>query len=190
MAVALLSLGAAGAAHAAVTAVIPGKACERIQVRRLAFSDPARPDALTVRATGPSCAAARIIVTVRDARGRTLWSESAFLGAVTDGRLPGEPAPDVTFESVIGAVETWVSVETSSDAPAWPPAFPNLAAATAATPASDRTLYDTRLSRARYEAIRAAREPMLCVPEGPESAHCIAKDPTTGRLVEVLSRGL
>jgi hypothetical protein len=38
--------------------------------------------------------------------------------------------------------------------------------------------------------IRAAHEPMLCIPIGPESAHCIAMDPSTRTLVELLSRGV
>jgi len=186
LAAALLGLGAPPAALAAAAAVVPGKACERAHVRRLVLSDPAHPDTLTVRATGPSCQAAKIIVTLRSAAGRTLWSEQVFLSGVEFGLSPDEPGPEITFEFVTGAVETWVSLEQSSEAPPWPGPGP----APLGPPAPGQLEYDTKLDRAQYERIRAAHAPMLCIPVGPEAGHCIARDPATGRLVEFFGRGL
>jgi hypothetical protein len=183
-----LALAAAGerTAAAAVRPLKPGRACERTQVRKLPLTGAAQPDILTVRATGASCGQAWIVVTVRAAGGRALWTDRAFLGAVESARLPGEAAaPEVTFEQVIAAVEGWVSVENTRDAPAWPNGKP--------TPASGQqpgsTQYDSPLDRARYERIRAAQEPMLCIPVGPEAAHCVAMDPASRRLVAFLGRG-
>ena len=93
-----LGLGPAPLARAGVSADAPGRACERSYVRWLTFSDPARPDRLTVRATGPSCARASIVVTLRDASRRVIWRERTHLAQVESGRLPGEAAADdVTF---------------------------------------------------------------------------------------------
>jgi len=173
-------------ALAGVRATKPGRACERTLVRKVAISDPARPDTLTVRATGPSCAQALIAVTLRSAAGRRLWSEQAFLGAVESARLPGEaPAGEVSFEQVIAAVEGWVSLEATQDAPAWPRGAGSLPAG----PGPGPTQYETRLDHGAYERIRAAREPMLCIPVGPEAAHCVARDPASGKLVAFLGRG-
>jgi hypothetical protein len=173
-------------ADGGVSALVPGKACERAVVRKLVFSHGGPPDTLIVRATGPTCMHAKIVVTLRTASRHTIWTEWAYLSVVEFTQFPDEEVPEVTFEHVIGVVENWVSVENSSEAPAWPDGISSLAE----VPASGLTQYDTKLNRRRYERIRAAHEPMLCIPIGPESAHCIAMDPSTQTLVELLSRGV
>ena len=188
-AAALVAWGGAPPAAAGVKALVPGKACERTQVRRLVLSDTARPDTLTIRATGPSCQAAKIIVTLRSASGRTLWSEQAYLSEVEFARSPDEAGPEITFESVIGAVESWVSLEQSSDAPPWPGRGPAPGDAPLGPPPAGQAEYDTKLDRAPYERIRSSHAPMLCITVGPEAGHCIARDPATGRLVEFFGRG-
>jgi hypothetical protein len=177
-----LSLCQAPPATASVSPLVRGRGCERTYVRHLTFSDSARADMLAVRATGPSCGRASIVVTLRDASRRLLWNERTYLAQVESGRLPNEPADDVPFEHAIAVVEHWVSVETTSEAPPWPDG--------ASGRAQPGTQYDTRLDRPRYERIRAARAAMVCIPIGPESAHCIAIDPATRKPVEFLGRGL
>jgi len=188
-AAALVAWGGAPPAAAGVKALVPGKACERTQVRRLALSDPARPDTLTVRATGPSCQAALVVVTLRNAAGRILWSEQAVLSIVDFDRFPDEPGPEITFEFVIGAVENWVSLEQASDAPPWPGRGPAPGDAPLGPPPPGEVQYDTKLDSAPYERIRAGHGRMLCMPVGPQAGHCIAKDPASGRIVEFFGRG-
>lgn len=179
-----LSLCQAGAARAGVSPHVRGRGCERSYERQVTFSNGLRADTLTVRATGPTCGRVSIVVTLRDASHRLLWNERTYLGQVESDRLPNEPAEDVTFEHVIAVVEHWVSVENTSEAPPWPGG----AARVAQSPPT--TQYDTKLDRPRYERIRAARAAMVCIPIGPESAHCIAIDPATRKPVELLGRGL
>jgi hypothetical protein len=173
-------------ADGGVSALVPGKACERTVVRELVFSHRRPTDTLIVRATGPTCTHAKIVVTLRTASRQTIWTEWAYLSVVEFAQFPDEEVPEVTFERVIGVVENWVSVENSSEAPAWPDGISSLAE----VPASGLAQYDTKLNRQRYERIRAAHQPMLCIPIGPESAHCIAMDTSTQTLVELLSRGV
>lgn len=160
--------------------------CHQTLVRRAALSGRGRPDIIVVRAAGASCTAARISVVVRDATGRTLWFEESYARPVVDDRGPDEPGPALTFQRLEGLVNGWISLEKTSQAPAWPAEAETLPASVG----QDPTQRQTTLKRPAYERIRAAREPMLCVVQGPESAHCIARDPASGRLVELFSGGI
>jgi hypothetical protein len=179
-----LSICQPAAAKPGVSPLVRGRGCERSHERQLTFSKSARADTLAVRATGPSCGRVSIVVTLRDGSHRLLWNERTYLAQVESDQLPGEPANDVPFEHVIAAVEHWVSVENTSEAPPWPDG-----ASRSGRP-QPGTQYDTKLDRRRYERIRAARAAMVCIPIGPESAHCIAIDPATRKPVEFLGRGL
>lgn len=170
---------------AGVAPLVPGKACERTRTVPVALSDAPPPLRLTVRATGPSCARARIMVTL-SAGARRRWTEQAYLSAVESGRSPDEPGPEVTFEHVIAVVEHWTSVEPTSSAPPWPEG----ATALPATSGTDITQYETKLPRDRYLSLRGAGGRMLCVPQGPESAHCLAIDPASRKVVEFFARGV
>lgn len=183
---ALIAVAISGAAAANVTQRVAGKACERARVTAVALSRGAPPAVVTVRATGPSCERARIVVALSTRLHRRLWTEWTYLSLVESGRFPNEPGPEITFEHVIGAVENWVSVEKTVDAPAWPEG----AEALPTTSGAEIARYETRLSRKRYLAIRAAGGQMLCTPQGPESAHCLAIDPASGQLVEFFQRGV
>jgi hypothetical protein len=181
----------AGSAPAAVTHA-PGKACERTQLSRFSFSGRAPAGLITTRATGPSCRDAAIVVTITDATHRVLWREQTPLSLVASDRFPDEPGPhpDVSFEVVIGAVETWAVPETLENAPDWPAAAPRLPQPAAKAGQGDPTQYETRLDRGTYRRIRAAGGQMVCIASGPETAHCIALDPATGKAVELFVRGV
>ena len=185
-AVTMLVLGFQPAASE-VTALVRGKACERTRVQRISFSDRVPGPSITIRATGPSCRRARIVVTVKGPTRRLLWREETALSVVESGDFARKGDPDVPFERVIGIVETWVSVEPVNSAPPWPAGALGPISPTAAT---DLTQYETRLDRSRYERLRADGGRMLCVPTGPETAHCLMFDPLTNKLLEFLTRGV
>lgn len=178
---AILACISVGAAYARVVQVVPGKGCERVRTTRVSGPVAAT---LTVRATGRDCAHAWIVTTLRSAKGAPLWRERYFLGAVENDRLPGEPAPPVAFEHVIAVVEHWASTENTAEAPLWPAGAPRLSSR------RDGAQVATRLPRGRYERIRAAAEPMLCLPVGSETGHCLAVDPASAKWVELLVRGV
>ena len=146
----------------------------------------ARPDLLTVKATGPTCARARIIVTIRTATHRRIWNEEAYISLVERGDFPPKGDPDITLEHVTGEVENWISYENTAEAPVWPGTSSR---ETKPSPTA-APQYETKLDRRRYERIRATRSSMLCIPIGPESAHCIAVDPSTKEPVEFFGRGI
>jgi hypothetical protein len=113
------------------------------------------------------------------------WSEQTYISLMERGDLPTKGDPDVMFEHVIAVVENWVSYENTSEAPIWPER-----SSQGATVSPDGALqYDTSLDRQPYNRIRATPALMLCIPTGPEAAHCIAMDPSTNRPVELLRRG-
>jgi hypothetical protein len=186
------ALGAAALAAPAPATVshAPGKACERTRQARFSFSGRPPAGLITIQATGPSCRRARVIVTITDAAHRRLWREQTPLSSVAfefpDG--PGRDA-DVPFEFVIGTVENWALPEPVQNAPDWPATAPRLPL----LPKSSRdplTQYETGLDRETYRRIRAAGGQMVCIADGPETAHCIALDPATGRAVEFMVRGV
>jgi len=108
------------------------------------------------------------------------------MSLVEQGDFPPKGAPDITFEHVVGEVENWISIENTADAPVWPGTGSR---DTKPSPTA-APQYETKLDRHRYERIRARRAPMLCIPIGPESAHCIAMDPSTKEPVEFFARGI
>lgn len=176
---------ALAAAGQPASAAVADRGCGYQAARKVTLSGSSRPDALTVRATGRRCGAVTIAVTLRSASGDLLWTEKVYWGLVEAARFPDEPVPEVGRERIVSAVDNWVSLENTATAPDWPEAAASLPGAEA----SAEMQYDTPLSPARYRAIRAAREAMICVPVGAESAHCLAVDPATHRLGVFFNRG-
>jgi hypothetical protein len=185
-AVTMLVLGVQPAASG-VTERDRGRACERTRALQVFFSDAAPAASITVQATGPSCRRARIIVTVKSPSERLLWREETELSLVESGEAARKDDPDIPFERVIGIVDNWVSVEPLKSAPAWPAGAIGPISPTVAT---DQTQYETRLDRSRYQRLRVGGGRMLCVPTGPETAHCLTFDPSTNKLIEFLVRGV
>lgn len=180
----VLALALAAAGQPA-SAAVADRGCGYQAVRKIAVSGSSRPDALTVRATGRRCGAVTIAVTLRSASGALLWTEKVYGGLIEAARFPDEPVPEVGRERIVSAVDNWVSVEDTATAPDWPDA----GAALPGGEASAEMQYDTPLSHARYSAIRASHEKMICTPVGPESTHCLAIDPATHRLEVFFNRG-
>jgi hypothetical protein len=191
IAAALCIVALGGPAPAAVSHA-PGKACERTRQARFSFSGRPPPGLVTTQVTGSSCRRATVIVTVTDAAHRPLWREQTPLSLIASDRFPDEPGSkaDIPFELVIGTVETWALPEPVETAPDWPAGAPSLPH-TASQPSQDPlTQYETHLDRQTYRRIRAAGGQMLCIAQGPETAHCIALDPASGRAVELMVRGV
>jgi len=148
---------------------VTGAPCEARVERAVSFSDPVVEDVIEVRAQGPSCAQARLSLSLRGAQGGPLWShEAAYVDLAFGGpRAPDAPAP--TIDSVQLFLEAWAqpSLTTTGALPDWP--------AGAAQPGAqgEGLAYDTPLSRDTYVALRAADRPAACFATGVDYSRCI-----------------
>lgn len=175
-----------GTSHsrATVSTVRPGRGCERRYERIFSF-DREKPGRLIVQAYGSSCRRATISVTVTKAGGSVIWREATALNLVLEGELASQTDSEIPFERVIGLVENWVSIEPLATAPVWPPAAPH--------PAGDpqqNLQVESQLDPQRYERLRLEPGRMLCIPVGPETAHCVAFDRATAATVVLFTRGV
>ena len=154
--------------------------CDFSKVQSVRFSRVLPAYRLSVRSVGSKCKAITIISNVSDVRGRTVWREGLRLPAFNGGDDHVSPA------RVREIVRTWSTIENTGDAPPWE----RTSIRPKWTSGKDPTVYLTVLRRGDYAAIRKARAPMACVPIGPETGHCIAAVPRTGRLIVFFIRGV
>ncbi len=184
-----VAAGLAGALLAAACVGAPMRdssaQCAQERTQTVLFSQAQRLDTLSVRAAGPTCAQARITITLRRTTGALLWSEWAYWSAVDSARFPDEVTEPVSPEDMARTVESWVLVQQTSEAPAWPADIASLADLRI-----DEAQYATPLSRDAYERVRAANAPMICTPIGPEYGHCLVYDPETRRARVFYERGI
>jgi hypothetical protein len=128
-----------------------------------------QPYVLTVRSLGRECRSANIMADISYASGRSIWREALRL-TTFEGGDTAHASFNPSRAHVRRIVQTWASIENTGEAPAWM----RDAERPKASSTGDPTVYLTTLGRADYERIRRAREPMVCVPIGPETGHCIA----------------
>lgn len=173
-------------ASAAVAADVRRHVCERDHSRAIRFSNSEHADNLTVRASGASCNNVKITVTLRAAHGQVLWSEWSYFNLIKFDRFPNEPGQRITLEDVIAATENWVSLATTSNAPAWPRG----AAQPLSSSKDDIAQYETKISKERNEQFRHSNIPLICIPIGSESGHCIVMDKAIGRAIVMYDQGV
>lgn len=154
--------------------------CDFSKVQTVRFSRDRPAYLLSVRSVGRKCESVTIISNVSDVRGRTVWREGLRLTALERDEDHDSPA------RVQDIVRTWSTIENTGNAPPWEPT----SIGPESTSTEDPTVYLTVLRRGDYAAIRNARAPMACVPIGPETGHCIAAVPRTGRMTVFLIRGV
>ena len=143
--------------------------CEFSRVQLVKLTNDRRPYMLTVRSLGRDCRSTNIMTDISSASGRSVWREALRL-TIFEGGDPALASPNPSRAQVRRIVQSWASIENSGEAPAWmgDSIRPKVSSA------GDPTVYLTSLGRGDYERIRRAREPMVCVPIGPETGHCIA----------------
>lgn len=143
--------------------------CEFSHVQLVRLSNNRQPYVLTVRSLGRKCRFASIMADISDASGRSVWREALRL-TTFEGGDPADASFNPSRAHVRRIVQNWASIENTGQAPAW---MQN-AVRPKASSVRDPTVYLTSLGRADYERVRRAHEPMVCVPIGPETGHCIA----------------
>ncbi len=134
---------------------------------------------LTVKSFGRECRSANIMADISYPPGRSVWREALRLTTFED-----VDTPHISTVHVRRIVQTWASVENTGEAPPWTRQNVRPKAA------GDPTIYLTTLARADYERIRKAREPMICVPIGPETGHCLAALPRLNKVTVFIMRGV
>jgi hypothetical protein len=117
---------------------------------------------------------------ISDHEGRTVWREGLRLNTFEGAES------HLSAARVRELVRRWWTIENTSDAPRWSKG----SVRPQSKSSDDQTVYLTTLRREDYEAIRNAREQMVCVAIGPETGHCMAVVPRTNRVTVFLLRGL
>jgi hypothetical protein len=159
--------------------------CEFSHVRVVKLTNNRHPYVLTVRSFGLECRSTAIMADI-SLSGRSIWREALRLTAFQGGG----PSSSITFNPSRtrerSLVRNWASIENTGQAPTW------LRGAIGPQPmfAADPTVYLTTLRRAEYERVRRALEPMICIPIGPGTGHCIAALPRTGHITVFIVRGV
>lgn len=163
----------------------PQGSCEFSDVQFVKLTNDRRSYVLTVRSLGRECRSAVIIADISNASGRSVWREALRL-TTFEGVDPAQISFNPSREQVRRIVQTWASIEKTGEAPIWRRG----AIRPQTSSAGDPTVYLTSLDRADYERIRRAREPMICVPIGPETGHCIAALPRSRKVTVFMMRGV
>jgi hypothetical protein len=138
------------------------------------------PYRLSARSVGSRCDALTIISDISERQGRSVWREGLRLSTLEGAQH------HLSAARVRKLVQRWWTIENTGDAPMWSKGSVRPRPRSNA----DQTIYLTTLSHEDYEAIRNAREPMICVPTGPETGHCMAVLPRTKRVTDFLMRGV
>jgi len=153
--------------------------CEFSHVQFVKLANDRPSYVLTVRSFGRDCRSANIMADISSEPGRSAWREALRLAT-----FEGSDTAQVSRSQVRRIVQSWASIENTGEAPAW------MKGAIRPKAAGDPTVYLTTLERPDYERIRRAREPMICVPIGPETGHCVAALPRSRKVTVFLMRGV
>lgn len=160
-------------------------ACERVATHEVTWTNAERPDTITTRSEGPSCAQAIVTFAARNANGDALWAFASTYYDLTAGGIPPEGAPAVTAEQMDTFLAGWanVSEQRSSALPEW-------TADAATLSASAQTFsYDTPFDRETYEMLRARDLRMICYAASVEGTQCLIIDPLSNAPIMIVAYG-
>jgi hypothetical protein len=145
--------------------------CAREARHEITFSDPSKPDIVTARAEGPSCAQAIVTLTIRNADGDALWAFADTYQHMIAGDAPIEPAPKP--EDVERFLKSWadVTLAKTSALPEWREGDEHL------TGGDSGMSYSTALGREAYEELRKRDLNEACYAIHVEGSECIVMDP-------------
>lgn len=156
--------------------------CARAATRELRLTGADASERITARSSGPSCAQAIVVWTLRDAHGDPL-----FVFASTFADMANNPVDHpVTTDTMDNFLRAWIRAPIQSSEPSlpdWPQGAENLGASAPAGAS-----YDTPYERETYLALRARNLPLLCVLNSAESEQCLIVDPISHALTVILFR--
>lgn len=159
--------------------------CERVATHEVTWTNAARPDTITVRSEGPSCAQAIVTFAARNADGDALWAFASTYYDLTAGGIAPEGAPAVTAEQMDTFLAGWADVSTSRSGE-----LPEWRADAATLSASAQTFsYDTPFDRETYEMLRARNLPMICYAAAVEATQCLVIDPASNAPTMIVAYG-
>jgi hypothetical protein len=126
---------------------------------------------ITGAAAGPTCDSGSAVITIRNrASGKVLVSESVDVAVMTNTIFADAKSPGRLKTALGEWIGHQAGEETTGDLPAW-------AADADAPQAGEFPFYpEAGMTRAAYEALRAAKRPTYCYVQGGESLACWALD--------------
>jgi hypothetical protein len=160
-------------------------ACERVATHNVTWTSAERPDTITARSEGPSCAQAIVTFAVRNADGDALWAFASTYYDLSAGGLPPEGAPAVTAEQMDTFLAGWanVSESRSGELPEWREGVESLSAS------AQTFSYDTPFDRETYEMLRGRNLPMICYAASVEGTQCLIIDPLSNAPIMIVAYG-
>lgn len=158
------------------------ESCARAATRELRLTGADTSERITARSSGPSCAQAIVVWTLRGANGDPL-----FVFASTYADMANNPVDrPVTTDTMDNFLRAWIRAPVQSSEPSLPD-WPEGAASLAAS-APESASYDTPYERETYLALRARNLPLLCVFNSAESEQCLIVDPIAHAPTVILFR--
>lgn len=158
------------------------ESCARAADRELRLTNSDRPERITARSSGPSCAQTIVVWTLRDARGDPLFVFASTFSDMTNNPVDHPVSTDV----MDNFLRAWVRAPIQSSEPSlpdWPDGAESLGASAPAGAS-----YDTPYERETYLALRARNLPLLCVLNSAESEQCLIVDPISHAPTVILFR--
>lgn len=161
-------------ADGAVASLI--RTCTKPASREVAFTAPDAKDVLAATALGKDCEQAAVVLTLRTADGKLLWSHASLAGD-TGAFIPDDETKPVDAAKVLADVmKSMVDnarIAPSTVAPDWPEG--------AERPQQESGLYvTTTLDRAAYLEQRAKGAATLCISYVMGRTGCAIRDPDSG----------
>jgi hypothetical protein len=168
------------AASSAIKAGADG--CGKLGSKEIAFTG--RRDLAEVRIEGPDCGRALVLWTVRNGDKELVLSGAEPYGAwdltLERGKPPAAGMPEAIINSILNQME----VRNSDWLPAWPNGQASLHGA------DDPGYSSTPLTRGDYEALRAAKRPILCYGVAHEAGACAVWDKDNAGAYVVFESGV
>jgi len=163
---------------AAAAPAFAQEACSRAATREVRFTGAERAERITARSSGPSCAQAIVVWTLRNAQGDPLFVFASTFSDMSENS--GAATPD----QMDRFLRAWVGrpiQSTASALPDWP--------ADAYTLSADQSHgMDTPYERETYLALRARNLPLLCFANSAESEQCLIIDPMSHAATVIVFR--
>lgn len=158
--------------------------CDEGAMRPIAFTGAAQMDALTVSASGETCATAIVTVSIQPAGGPPIQLASATLADLPMQLDRAQPLAPQALADALATYAADVQLDTgASTLPEWNPGDfgPGFDTGHEISSPVDQTAYET---------LRLSKPNMLCLMEARDSSACHVWDAAAGRTVVILRNAL